>query len=179
MPNGDGWKETFKFFIKELEEVYLPQLKERIPRDLAQLKEFWDLVLPVPPLGGEPEKGVEEVPQSVPAPPPTAPYTPPIPYEPPMFFAAGEPPIPYDPPEELPGRTPFPPWDPQHLWPYGYQWETPAPLAIDPGPPTPWWQGPEGIPGEPDVPWWREIPPAWFEYDTHTVQALRDRERKT
>lgn len=167
MPNGDGWKETFKFFVKELEEVYLPQLKE-----------LWDLVLPVPPLRGEPEEAPGEVPQPSPVP---TPFVPPAPFSifEQMYPVAGEPTIPYDLPEDQapsPDRTPFPPWDP--LLPYGYRGGTPTPLDIVPGPPTPWWQGPEGIPGRPDVPWWREVPPEIYQFDYHFAQALRDRERK-
>ena len=172
MPDPGGWKETFKFFIKELEEVYLPQLKE-----------FWDLVLPVSPLGGEPEKDMGEVPQPVPVPSPHIPPAEGFSIFEQMYPVGGEPPTgppAYDPPEELPGgprtQTPFPPWNPS--LPYGYRAGTPTPLQIDPGPPTPWWQGPEGIPGELDVPWWRQIPPGLFGLDTHIVQAPSDRERK-
>ena len=161
MPDGDGWKETFKFFVKELTEVYLPQLKD-----------VWDLVLPVPSLQGEPEKAPGAIPQPVPAPQPPFPPLPEIsemgPMQPvfPRYQVAGEPPIPYDPPPELPDRTPFPPWDPQ--LPYGYDAGTPTPLQIEPGPPTPWWT--DIFPKSP-APWWREVPPEIYQYGTHFVQA--------
>lgn len=180
MPDGDGWKETFQFFIKELEEVYLPQLKD-----------FWDLVLPVSPLGGKPEEDIEEVPQPVPVPsPPPGPPRPPLPEIPgterfqpisPMLPVAGEPTWvpPYDPPDLgpiSPDRTPFPPWDP--LLPYGYDAGTPTPLQLEPGPPMPWWEGlfPEhSFPW----PWWREMPGEIFSFDTHIAQAPPvDLERK-
>lgn len=155
MPNGNGWKETFKFFIKELEEVYLPQLKD-----------FWDLVLPVSPLGGEPEEAPGEVPQPVPAP---HPFVPPAEFSrfEQMYSVAGEPTgiPPYDPPPELPGRTPFPPWDPQ--LPYGYDAGTPTPLQLEPGPPTPWWES--VIPGDPSIPWWREVPPEVYQFNTRFI----------
>jgi len=158
MPNDDGWKETFKFFVKELKEVYLPQLKE-----------IWDLTFPVSPPQGEPEEAPGEVPQPVPAPLPSAPYAPPFPDVAQRYFIGGEPPIPYDLPEDQAGplnRTPFPPWDP--FLPYGYRAGTPTPYDIAPYP-TPWWEN--AIPGDPNIPWWRQIPPELFRLDTHIVQA--------
>ena len=172
MPDGDGWKETFKFFIKELEEVYLPQLKE-----------IWDLVLPVPSLRGEPGEDVGEIPQPVPVPSPPAPPLPEIlemgEMQPafPMSPVGAEPTWvpPYDPPAELPDRTPFPPWNPR--LPYGYDAGTPTPFELDPWP-MPWWRGPEGI-EKPFVPWWRDMPPEIYSLDTHIVQApSTDLERK-
>jgi len=117
VPDDGGWKETFKFFIQEL-------------------KDFWDLVLPVPPLQGEPEEGVGEKPQPIPAPQPPSPPLPEIPegglMQPvfPMQQVAGEPSWvpPYDPPDmgpRSPSRTPFPPWAP--MLPYGYDAGTPTP----------------------------------------------------
>jgi len=151
MPNGGDWKETFKFFVKELTEVYLPQLKE-----------IWDLILPVSPLGGKPEKDIGGVPQPVPVPPP-----PPTPLPElskgeqmfpvfPMQQIGGEPP---DFGPISPDRTPFPPWDP--LLPYGYPQETKVPVS---GPPDPWW---------------RNLPPYQYSYDWYIAQASRtDSERK-
>jgi len=65
MSNGGDWKETFKFFIKELTEIYIPMIKQM----QGTL---------VPPLLGRPEEFPGEVPEKIPAPSPLVPPPPEI-----------------------------------------------------------------------------------------------------